>query len=100
MSDFKERLKQQARNRPSVHDELIDTGKGTGNGNDDVNDNVNVYPPRVSRRPKFEDTHTRSTFYIENDLLEQMNRLADGEKGEKTRIINEALRAYLKRKGQ
>jgi uncharacterized protein (DUF4415 family) len=94
VSDLKDRLKDRIR-RSSAHDQLIEP---IGQVNDDVNKNVNVYvPPRVSRRPKFEDMYTRQTFYIENELLEQMNQLAGGEKGEKTRIINEALRAYLKR---
>lgn len=110
MSDLKDRLKDRIR-RPSVHEQLIDpvetdenedvnTNRNVNvNVNDDTNTNINVYsPPRVNRRPKFEDTHTRQTYYIENELLEELTQLAGNEKGEKTRIINEALRGYLKKK--
>ncbi|WP_026701705.1 hypothetical protein [Salibacterium aidingense] len=54
----------------------------------------------VKKRPKqkklkFEDTHTKDTFYVKNDILKAINRLANKQKGEKTRIVNEALYDYI-----
>ncbi|SDN47008.1 hypothetical protein SAMN04488137_4576 [Fictibacillus solisalsi] len=46
------------------------------------------------KRVKFEDTHTKSTYWIRDDILEAFNKIA-GERGEKTRIINQALIDYF-----
>ncbi|MDM5335812.1 hypothetical protein QUF84_00685 [Fictibacillus enclensis] len=46
------------------------------------------------KRVKFEDTHTKSTYWIRDDVLEAFNKIA-GERGEKTRIINQALIDYF-----
>lgn len=85
MSNAKDDIKK--RIRPSVHKELIEP--------ENVNDDVNVYGKKRTKKPKFEDRFVRHTSYIEKELLEKLNAAADGEKGEKTRIINEALRSYL-----
>ncbi|GAA4703051.1 hypothetical protein [Brevibacillus fulvus] len=53
----------------------------------------NLTPP--AKRRKFEDTHSRQTFYVQNDLIKKINKLAKKEKGVKTRIVNEALRLYI-----
>jgi hypothetical protein len=68
--------------------------------NNDVNENVDVTSSvrRKRKRKKFEETHTRATFYIENHLLAKLDQEAGTEKGEKTRIVNEALAEYLYRK--
>ncbi len=78
------RMKENAR-RTSPHEQLIDS---------DVNVNVNVNVHKV-QKAKFEERFTRATVYLENELLEALNQVAAGEKGEKTRIVNEALRQYL-----
>ncbi|MDA5111006.1 hypothetical protein [Brevibacillus thermoruber] len=85
MSNLKDILKNKVRS--SAHAQLIDTNE---NVNIDVNVNV-----KTKRKKKFEETHTRQTYYIENDLLLRLNAIAGNEKGEKTRIINEALRQYF-----
>lgn len=64
--------------------------------NIDVNRNVNVQ----KKKRKFEERFSRATVYIENDLLALLNQISEGEKGEKTRIVNDALRAYLKHVGR
>jgi hypothetical protein len=108
----KDKLKERIRRTSPAHEQLIDPVKNENDGvnvdvhvnenvnvNDDVNENVNVnvyVQPKVNRRPKFEDVYVRHTFFIERSLLEELNRRAAGEKGEKTRILNEALRAYLR----
>lgn len=90
-NSMKDMLKNKVRS--SVHTQLIDTNNNT---NTDVNKNVNVNVfDKPRKKQKFEDTHTRQTYYIENRLLAQLNDAAGDEKGEKTRIINEAIRQYL-----
>lgn len=59
-----------------------------------------VMVPRKRRRkprqkPKFEDLYTPHTFHIQNDLLERFLNMSGNIKGEKTRMINEAIREYL-----
>lgn len=95
MSGREDRLRGKLQTKPrSAHDILIQSVDAV-NSNNNVDRNVNV-APRVSRRPKFEESHTRATFYIQNELLEQLNQFDGNEKGEKTRMINEALEAYLR----
>ncbi|MCQ6267807.1 hypothetical protein M1K46_19450 [Fictibacillus sp. WQ 8-8] len=48
------------------------------------------------KRVKFEDTHTKSTYWIRDDILKAFNKIA-GERGEKTRIINQALIDYFQK---
>ncbi|UOR14158.1 hypothetical protein [Halobacillus amylolyticus] len=47
------------------------------------------------KKKKFEDKYKRATFYIENDIIKLLDKQAGKEKGEKTRLVNEALRQYL-----
>jgi len=68
----------------SVHDEIIQT---------EQNKQPN-FPKTKS--VKFEDKYTRATVYIMNDTLDELNRRAGTEKGEKTKIVNEALQAWFK----
>jgi uncharacterized protein (DUF4415 family) len=83
------------------------------NENNLVNQNINIstvetddneLPTPIKRKPrskkesekeKFINKYTARTFYIDPDLLKRFNALSDGIKGEKTRMINEALREYL-----
>lgn len=56
---------------------------------------LSVYAEQ-SRKPRVEDTHTRDTYLIRNDLLERFNNLAAGQKrGFKTRFINYVLEKEL-----
>lgn len=87
MSSMKDAIK--AKVRSSAHTQLIDTNITEY---ENVNENVNV---NRKRKLKFEETHKRATFYIENSLLEKLNKMSGSEKGEKTRIINDALRQYF-----
>ncbi|WP_411830931.1 MULTISPECIES: hypothetical protein [Paenibacillus] len=67
----------------SVHPELIDTSQ-------------DIKPKPNPKKKKFEETHTRDTVWIENDLKTKLDsQSVENGRGEKTRIINEALRLYF-----
>ncbi len=95
----KNNLKNRIQTRSDVHKQLIsgeDENTSTEeeeeiNVNRNVNENVNVYK---KRKDKFEDRYVRQTFYIEKNLLSKLNQVSE-EKGDKTRIINEALQKHL-----
>lgn len=42
-----------------------------------------------------EDTHTRTTFLIDNNLRKRLDNLSEGKKGFKTSFVNTALRVLL-----
>jgi len=95
---MKDSLKNKVRSgKESAHAQLFDQINTNENTNVDVNENTNV-DVNETKKKKFEDMYTRATFYINNDLLSWLKEVCGDEKGEKTRIINEALRAYMKRK--
>lgn len=52
--------------------------------------------PKI-RTNKWEDNYKRSTVFIQNDTMDELNRRVGREKGEKTRIVNEALQEYFER---
>jgi len=48
------------------------------------------------KRPKIEDTHSRATWLVKNDLLKRLERLAKNqERGFKTHLVNYALERIL-----
>ena len=49
----------------------------------------------ATRKKKWEDRFDRKTFYIEKETFAELERIAGGEKGEKTRIINQALQKFM-----
>ena len=50
----------------------------------------------TNKKPTVEDTHTRGTFLIQNELLERLDALAKGQKrGFKTKLVNYALKEFL-----
>lgn len=46
-------------------------------------------------KEKFVNKYKPRTFYVRPDLLERFDRYSGGLRGEKTRMINEALKEYL-----
>lgn len=49
---------------------------------------------------KFEEEYTRATIFIRNDLLQRLDKAKETVgKGEKTKLVNDALEYWLKRKG-
>lgn len=93
MSDLKNMLK--GRLKQSAHDVLIQENV-TVNSNENVNVNINQNINAYKAKKKFEELHCRQTFYLEHGVLELLNSVAGNEKGLKTRIINDALKEYLK----
>lgn len=85
MSNLKDKIKSKI--RESAHDHLIDPVPK------EVNVDVNVNKPM--KKKKFEDRYSRQTVWIEDDIIKRISDLTKNERGEKTRIINEALRKYL-----
>lgn len=49
------------------------------------------------KKKLFEEEYSRATFYIENNLLQQIKEHAGKTKGEKTRIVNEAIKEYMEK---
>ncbi|OMC62776.1 hypothetical protein BK126_28340 [Paenibacillus sp. FSL H7-0326] len=67
----------------SVHPELIDSS-------------TEVPTTPKPKKKKFEELHKRDTVWIENELKKRLDRESvENGRGEKTRIINEALRRYF-----
>jgi len=114
VSNAMERIKNKIRNAngASVHSQLIDTENvnvvADGNENVNVNVTTNVLPPKPmpdaktgpakrEKRKKFEELYKRDTFWIQNELKERLDAYCKGERGEKTRIVNEALKAYMEK---
>ncbi|WP_309122222.1 hypothetical protein [Paenibacillus sp.] len=54
-------------------------------------------PQKREKRKKFEELYKRDTFWIRNELKEKLDAYCQGERGEKTRIVNEALKDYLEK---
>lgn len=52
---------------------------------------------RLESKMTVEETHTRSTFFVENELLKRLNKVAKKQKrGFKTSFINDAIDELLK----
>lgn len=79
LDDIKNKVR--ASSGQAVHQELIQVESNTG---------------KRKRKPKFDETHTRDTFWVRNDLKKILDETClDVGRGEKTRIINEALEKYF-----
>jgi hypothetical protein len=110
--------------KPSAHEELmggkntsVNTSEG-GNGNTNEYVDGNVFENKdgnafvnvgemarkikaannqKKKKPKFEETHTKDTLWIRNDLFEAFNEICT-ERGDKTKFINEAIYLLLVQK--
>jgi hypothetical protein len=69
--------------KSDVHAQLLNAG--------------NQAPRKRTPKPKFEETHTRKTFWIRNDLAAMVDEEIQAERGAMTAIINELLDDYFKR---
>lgn len=54
-------------------------------------------PSRKVKKPKFEELYDRDTVWIKKELKQKISEAAQGERGEKTKIINEALEEYFRK---
>lgn len=79
-----------------------EVGSTETNNNENVieNDNVNN---NVVKYQSFEDRHTKSLLYLENELVELLDKRIEQlvnqgamKKGLKTKLVNDALREFLK----
>ncbi|NRF94500.1 hypothetical protein HQN89_26690 [Paenibacillus frigoriresistens] len=52
------------------------------------------------KKKKFEELYSRDTVWFKNEIKEKIAEASEGERGEKTRIINEALEEYFKKRGR
>lgn len=77
---------------PALVNESVNTSV---DGNKDA---INKFIAK-NRKAKFEDTHRKDTFWLENNLLTTLRQVTSGSKGLKTTIINESLKAYFKKHG-
>lgn len=62
---------------------------------DDFSKNSLMRLKRVKNKKRIEDTHTRRTFLIRNDLLEQLDAVSKGAHGFKIEFINIAIESAL-----
>lgn len=110
-------LVQQAQKAPNARNDLMNGNKNDSentNVNESVNENRNVdnkstpstdfgslakklkKSSAAKRKPKFDETHSRDSVWIRNDLKKVLKDVCT-EKGDKTRIINEALEDYFRK---
>lgn len=47
------------------------------------------------KRPTVNDTHTRTTFLLQNELADRLNALSEGKRGYKTEFLNTAIKQLL-----
>jgi hypothetical protein len=101
--------------KPSAQGELMGSKNTSENGSENAIDNGNVYvnersddidelaqriknaKAKKKKKPKFEETHTKDTLWIKNDIYKAVNEICT-ERGDKTRFINEALYQYILQK--
>lgn len=82
MDELKDKIRSTSGSK-SVHSELIDISHESR-------------PKAAPKKKKFEELHRRDTVWIENELKDKLDSQSlDYGRGEKTRIINEALRRYF-----
>jgi hypothetical protein len=76
-----------------------DTEPNVGEPADVATSIVGKYANRKGRKPAkqtIEDTHTRQTYLIRNDLISRLERLSKGQRrGFKTEFVNDALELLL-----
>lgn len=71
-------------------------GNMTGTTVEEVREQLlNEYDERTKKK-KIDDTHTRKTYLVRNDLHEKLDRISKGKHGFKTLMVNKALEAILK----
>lgn len=65
------------------------------NSLDSLSKSINEMFEEKSKKKTMEETHTRKTFLIENELLKEFNKLTKNKRGYQTMLINEVLRAVI-----
>lgn len=107
MPNALERMRKNKNTRPTDEvDELLnletdnisinETDNTFVNENENKSENIAAYIT-ANKKPKFEDTHKKDTFWLRLDVLDKLHTLTVGNKGLKTQIINEALELFFKK---
>jgi hypothetical protein len=81
-------------NAPEPTEEVAVDQSSTSTLEDLANEIKGVYKERTSKKT-VEETHTRTTFLLENTLLKRLNAVSAKKKGLKTLILNKAVKAIL-----
>lgn len=63
-----------------------------------VDVHVNVHVDEKPKKKKFEELYARATLWVKREHMQTIEDLCRGERGEKTRIINEALDEYFSKR--
>jgi hypothetical protein len=90
----------------SVHVQMIDTniieddrkamiGQPTQQASEELHADGNEPAGKKERKKKFEDLYTRQTIWVKKEYVQMIEEESDGERGEKTRILNDALKEYF-----
>lgn len=98
----------------AAHDELLNDGlfndsdikDENKNTSEDASENTSanelddiasriVNISKKNKPKKFEDTHSKATYWIRNDVLKAFNKIAGNQRGMKTEIVNQALIDYF-----
>lgn len=66
--------------------------------NEEITYSIEV--PVRKKKPKFEETHRRKTFWIANDVAELVDEEIRGDRGAMTQVINALLREYFAKRKQ
>lgn len=91
-----------------AHEELFQNGSEDNSENTsvntsgDTNENVNLSDiadniassRKKEKVEKFEDKHSKQTYWVRHDVLEALNKIATN-RGDKTRIVNQAITEYI-----
>lgn len=65
------------------------------NSLNDLSKSINAKFEEKTKKKTMEETHTRKTFLIENELLKEFNKLTKNKRGFQTMLINEVLKAVI-----
>lgn len=84
-----------------VHGEFLSPAEPAQTSTENGNEYVNVDVPVRKKKPKFEDTHKRKTFWLQHDVFEMVDaEMKNNDRGEMTYVINTLLREYFNKRKQ
>lgn len=91
-NDNKDKANEKEKNTKSKNDKMVaNPSKLSKKENDQY-----VKKPTINKSKKVEDTHTRATFLVHNELLDRLNKAANkGGHGWKIKFINYAIQNTL-----
>ncbi|WP_411955619.1 hypothetical protein ACKXGF_14350 (plasmid) [Alkalibacillus sp. S2W] len=94
--EIKNKLSNQKTNAAKKYMEQWSENKNNSTKSTDSTEESKNKLSRFQDKQSIEDTHTRQTFLIQNDLAEELNDLSQkNKKGFKTAFINQAIESAL-----